>query len=184
MEEQDDEDKDKDSGENDNSDAQSEEMEDEADIFNDPDFQNMSDSDGDNLPLFENLSADELSGDEEGTYRAKEKRAIKSKVTEVDDQFFKLRDMEQFLEMEDRREERRQNENDVDCDDDDFIDYFGDIGENSEEAGAMYSQYFREDDATGVGGSIGDGEGEMDSEELLDGDASGPSKVQCRESIQ
>ena len=39
------------------------------DILNDPDFQNMSDSEGDDLPLFENLSEDEMSGDEEGTYR-------------------------------------------------------------------------------------------------------------------
>ena len=52
-------------------------------VLQDPDFQNMSDSEGDDLPLFEDLSEDEKSGDDEGTYRAKEKRSKKSQVTPV-----------------------------------------------------------------------------------------------------
>ena len=52
-------------------------------ILRDPDFKNMSDSEGDDLPLFDDLSEDEKSGDDEGTYRAKEKRSKKAKVTQV-----------------------------------------------------------------------------------------------------
>ena len=57
-------------------------VDDEADILNDPDFQNMSDSEGDDLPLFADLSDDERSDEEgeEGTYRAREKRSKKAKV--------------------------------------------------------------------------------------------------------
>ena len=42
----------------------------EDDLLNDPDFQNMSDSDGDDLPLFGDLSDDEQDEDEttEGTF--------------------------------------------------------------------------------------------------------------------
>ena len=52
-------------------------------VLQDPDFQNMSDSEGDDLPLFDDLSEDEKSGDDEGTYRAKEKRSKKAQVTPV-----------------------------------------------------------------------------------------------------
>ena len=48
-----------------------EEIDEMEDILNDPDFQNMSDSDGDDLPLFENLSEDEKDGNEDGTYRVR-----------------------------------------------------------------------------------------------------------------
>ena len=57
-------------------------IDDEEDILNDPDFQNMSDSEGDDLPLFADLSDDEKSDEEgeEGTYRAREKKSKRAKV--------------------------------------------------------------------------------------------------------
>ncbi|TRY76798.1 hypothetical protein TCAL_04034 [Tigriopus californicus] len=130
-----------------------EENEEDA-IFNDPDFQNMSDSDGDDLPLFENAkSEDEASEDEEerekkeleretkkkaidsqaDDYLAKAMSSIRQKKTEVDDDFFKLNDMASFLDQEDQKEDRRRMreerglENDDDDDDDDGIDLFDDI---------------------------------------------------------
>ena len=70
--------------EDEESDNEPEEDLDEMDaILRDPDFKNMSDSEGDDLPLFDDLSEDEKSGDDEGTYRAKEKRSKKAKVTQV-----------------------------------------------------------------------------------------------------
>ena len=46
------------------------------DLLNDPDFQNMSDSDGDDLPLFGDLSDDEQDEDEatEGTFKERERK--------------------------------------------------------------------------------------------------------------
>ena len=122
------------------------ELDEMEDILNDPDFQNMSDSEGDDLPLFDDLSEDEKDGDEEGTYRAQEKKSTRSRVTEVDDKFFKLRDMEEFLEIEDRREEKKRSKKDEeDSEDEDDIDLFDDVGDDDEEIGAMGNQFFREE---------------------------------------
>jgi len=144
----------------------------DQDILNDPDFQNMSDSEGDDLPLFEDLSEDEKSGDEDGTYRAREKRTAKAKVTEVDDDFFKLRDMEKFLEVEDRRAEkkmsRRDDEDDNENDEDD-IDYFGDVGDD---AGVMYDQFFMEDADQEPGANNDEEDGENDSDDEDDDEGS------------
>ncbi|XP_059083521.1 U3 small nucleolar ribonucleoprotein protein MPP10-like [Tigriopus californicus] len=145
-----------------------EENEEDA-IFNDPDFQNMSDSDGDDLPLFENAkSEDEASEDEEerekkeleretkkkaidsqaDDYLAKAMSSIRQKKTEVDDDFFKLNDMASFLDQEDQKEDRRRMreerglENDDDDDDDDGIDLFDDVGGNSEEEQTNFQGYF------------------------------------------
>merc|ERR1712025_372992 len=75
----------------------------EDDLLNDPDFQNMSDSDGDNLPLFGNLSDEELDEEGEGTFKERE-RSGGGRKTEVDDQFFKMSEMEKFLDLEDKKE--------------------------------------------------------------------------------
>lgn len=119
----------------------------DADIFNDPDFQNMSDSEGDDLPLFDNLSEDDRSekddgSDDEGASKPKE-RKTKSKAaepTEVDDKFFKLRDMETFLDMEDRKEEGKET-----IDDEEDIDLFDNIDDEQEDIPAMYTEYFHDD---------------------------------------
>ena len=111
----------------------------DEDILNDPDFQNMSDSDQDNLPLFDKLSEDEMSEVEEDSYEARErKNATSEKPTQVDDQFFKLRDMEKFLDSEDRKEERKLGNQDDD-DEEDEVDFFDDVGEEED---VMYKQYF------------------------------------------
>jgi U3 small nucleolar RNA-associated protein MPP10 len=53
-------------------------------------------------------------GNEGQTYKSKEKMARKpKKSTVVDDQFFKLSEMSKFLDQEDQRETRRQQEDDM-----------------------------------------------------------------------
>ena len=68
----------------------------------------------------------------------------KRKKTEssiVDDQFFKLRDMEAFLEIEDRRQEG--HEDVVDSEED--LDLFEDVEDETEDKPAMYKEYFNDD---------------------------------------
>ena len=98
-------------------------------------------------------------------FRAQEKRVARGRVTEVDDAFFKLRDMEQFLEQEDRREERRQNRRDED-EDEEEIDLFDEVGEDEEDTGAMYSQVFPGEEGEAEGGARGQGaEGEEEEQQ-------------------
>jgi len=141
-----------------NDDEENEQVEneevDEYDILNDPDFQNMSDSEGDDLPLFEGHSEDDMSDQEheeeaeenEMNYKNQEKRMLqdknkKTKSSIVDDQFFKLHDMEAFLDIEDRRQEGHQEV--VDSEED--LDLFEDIGDETEDKPAMYNEYFNDE---------------------------------------
>ena len=147
-------------------------------IFDDPDFQHMSDSDGDDLPLFDKDDSDDdedrdSEDEEEEERKAAERDARRAEVeskaedymkdalkqmkgkqatakAEVEDDFFKLDEMENFLQKEDAAEERRRLREDKGMDDDnddeeaDGIDYFG--GDDLEEAEfderAQYKDYF------------------------------------------
>lgn len=115
----------------------------EDDILNDPDFQNMSDSDGDDLPLFGNLSDEELDEEGEGTFKERE-RSGGGRKTEVDDQFFKMSDMERFLEIEDRKEMDKGKKEE--SEDEDAIDMFDEIPDNEDTI--MYKEYFDKDQAS------------------------------------
>jgi len=122
----------------------------EDDLLNDPDFQNMSDSDGDDLPLFGNLSDEELDEEGEGTFKERE-RSGGGRKTEVDDQFFKMSDMEKFLDIEDKKEMNKDKDNE--SEDEDQIDMFDEIPDKEE--AIMYKEYFSNDN-----------EGQRDAEEM------------------
>jgi len=119
---------------------QNADSEEEDDILNDPDFQNMSDSDGDDLPLFGNLSDEELDEEGEGTFKERE-RSGGGRKTEVDDQFFKMSDMERFLDIEDRKEMDKGKKEE--SEDEDAIDMFDEIPDNEDTI--MYKEYFDKD---------------------------------------
>lgn len=109
----------------------------EEDILDDPDFQNMSDSDGDDLPLFGNLSDEELDEEGEGTFKERE-RSGGGRKTEVDDQFFKMSEMEKFLDFEDKKELNKDKKEE--SEDEDAIDMFDEIPDSKE--AIMYREYF------------------------------------------
>ncbi len=152
-------------------DGEEEEEEEEADEL-DPDFQHMSDSDGDDLPLFENARSDDEDDETDEEEKEEKRKEIDEKAdsymddvmkslrkntqrSEVDDDFFKLSEMEKFLEKEDAAEQRRQlreekgllDEEDEEGGGDDDIDYFdmgGDSGDEADER-AKYKEYFEGD---------------------------------------
>ena len=66
---------------------------------------------------------------EERPNRKREQSMGKIRKTEVDDQFFKVGEMEKFLEKEESEKPKRNN----DDDDEDSVDYFEDIGSDDEE---------------------------------------------------
>ena len=142
-------------------DKESEASEDNDDPLNDPDFQNMSDSDlDDKLPLFDKTDSEDSEKEEEKEeakeavldsqtedYMSNAMQAIKNRgsgdpnsVTE--DKFFKLDEMEKFLDDEDSKAMR-----DVTEDNDDEIDYFAsddDDGDDNdaENVKTMYKDFF------------------------------------------
>ena len=134
------------------------------DILNDPDFQNMSDSDGDDLPLFENLDEDELNDEDDETEEGKVETKKKledsggGRKTEVDDQFFKLSDMERFLDLEDKRELKK-DENREDSNEEE-VDLFEEMSGDEE---MMYQDYFKHQE-TPAGGILEDSEDDDDDE--------------------
>ena len=125
----------------DNSDGEEDLPPNEDDILNDPDFQNMSDSDGDDLPLFDDLSEDERDDDEgTGTFKEREKKGG-GRTTQVDDQFFKVSEMEKFLDVEDRKEMKNKDEEDSE-DDLDLFEGGDDTEENYKDYKYnVYSEY-------------------------------------------
>ena len=135
------------------------------DILNDPDFQNMSDSDGDELPLFDNLDEDELDlENEEDSDEDAEGDSVKlpakeekgGRKTELDDKFFSLADMEKFHDMEDPSDILKGKKDD---EEEDLVDMFEDIPDD-DDANTMYKDYWL--DNTGQGPEDSD---EDDSEE-------------------
>jgi len=157
---------------------------DEADeIFNDPDFQNMSDSDlDDKLPLFDKTDSEdsddednnqkEQNGDEKAEaeerelenktsdYMANAMKAMKSntKRSEIEDNFFRLDDMEKFLDGEDAKA-MRESKSDPNEDQEDGIDYFasdldGEDDENDDLGDDKASKVMYKDFFDAVDGSL------------------------------
>ncbi|QQP49599.1 U3 small nucleolar ribonucleoprotein MPP10 [Caligus rogercresseyi] len=141
------------------------EVSEEAKIFQDPDFQNMSDSDGDDLPLFEDAETEEEDTDDDSAeeteaekktreidaqanaYLANAMANIKNRTTEVDDPFFKMSEMEQFLEMEDKRFSDQKSGKY--SEEGEPLDLFEDQGDAlKEDNQIMYSDYFQNESSS------------------------------------
>ena len=153
---------------NDEDSNHSDEEKSDDDILNDPDFQNMSDSDGDDLPLFDNLDEDELNDDDDdedegGKVKTKKKLEDSGggRKTEVDDQFFKLSDMEKFLDHEDKRELKKdKNRTESDSEDEEDVDLFEEMSGDED---MKYQDYFGKQET--VAGDILEEGGESDEDE-------------------
>nr|CAG4641022.1 EOG090X09DZ [Eulimnadia texana] len=138
-------------------------------------FGSQSDGSGDlNFDAFKELEESDEGEDVTQQRREKPKKTVRQ--TEVDDQFFKLGEMEAFLEREDRREEMRGKQlppaEDDEDDDESSVDYFQDIPsedeEDEDESGrnAKYSDFF----GTGTADDTGNDEDKMDLDEEEEGD--------------
>ena len=158
---------------------------DDEDVLNDPDFQHMSDSDlDDKLPLFDKTDSEDSdmeNDDEEKERSMSEEKEAKERETEsktddymknalkaiksrgsgktsgvVEDKFFNIDEMEQFLDAEDAKSMKNKSD---ELDEDNVIDYFAsdENFESSEEVETlMYKDYF--DSAQGVGNNVSEHE--------------------------
>ncbi|XP_035456849.2 U3 small nucleolar ribonucleoprotein protein MPP10 [Spodoptera frugiperda] len=123
----------------------------------------------------ESEKSDQNEDEDEINEKPKKKKTTapksKGKSSIVDDQFFKLQDMEKFLLHEERNEGKKPREDDSD---EESIDLFNDIddddGSNDEEGGkeAMYSDFFNQDEENGdeyENGEV-DENGDLNDEEV------------------
>ena len=150
------------------------------DLLNDPDFQNMSDSDGDELPLFDNLDEDELdlenedeNEDEDGDPVKLPSREKGGRKTELDDKFFSLADMEKFHDMEDPSDILKGKK---DEEEEDLVDMFEDIPDD--DANMMYKDYWLENE--GGPGDTDDDENNEQSEDEEEPENEGDSKTKAK----
>lgn len=137
-------DKEEEAGSEDAEDEENSEDEDEVDDENEELVENEENSGEEE----EENELEEGSEDEEGSDEDEDSPKIKKvrgKKSIVDDQFFKLSEMEQFLQIEDRRAEKS------DQDDDTGIDLFSSMEDTNREESMKYGDFF-------------DGEGEVEGE--------------------
>ncbi|XP_035666716.1 U3 small nucleolar ribonucleoprotein protein MPP10-like [Branchiostoma floridae] len=124
-------------------------LEDEKDEH-EPDEGSESDLDFD-IDAFEAKTKQKRSASQANLRKPATKSKIKKRKTEVDDKFFSLADMEEFLVQEDEREERRRDaeegkmgRDESDDDDDESVDMYADDDDEEEEEGreATYTDFF------------------------------------------
>jgi len=153
------------------------------DLLDDPDFQNMSDSDGDELPLFDNLEEDELDLENEEEDEDEKSDSVKlpskekgGRKTELDDKFFSLADMEKFHDMEDPSDILKGKK---DEEEEDLVDMFEDIPDD-DDANMMYQDYWLEN--KGDPGDIDDDDDENNEqdEEEEDQENEGDTKTKAK----
>jgi len=157
------------------------------DLLDDPDFQNMSDSDGDELPLFDNLDEEELDLENEEEDEDEKGDSVKlpskekgGRKTELDDKFFSLADMEKFHDMEDPGDILKGKK---DEEEEDLVDMFEDIPDD-DDANMMYKDYWLEN--KGDPGDTDDDDDDNDdetneqSEEEEDQENEGDSKTKAK----
>ena len=188
------------------------------DIYNDPDFQHMSDSDLDDLPLAQGESEDEdenipdeqlknIDADSERKSKNREAREKKEKevnaktdqymqnalsslrslsgnvkvkeieekplseVSKVEDDFFKLDEMDAFLDDQDAKENRKavRQEKGLPEEDDDNLDLFGDDwnGEDEKARLVTFKEFQVDDDKEAIGSKTVNEESDSNSENEL-----------------